>query len=348
MPTVYTLSSDDVTVSNGLSISGVSGGNGAHLTGQTIVLESNNWQAIEVTDSDANFQDNQSGSQTLTNAVTVDGVNYAAGLGLEAEYTVVFADSAGNEYTLVAFNIREPGAPNPYGSVEALAFVGGEGGFPPIGETLTFVSAQEGPSVPYSTLAFPPCFTRGCQVMTPNGPRLIEDLEIGDLVETEDHGAQPIRWVATTRLPAASLRAQEGLRPVVIRADAFGAGCPARDTIVSQQHRVLVSGWQAALLYGEDEVLVPAKKLLNDHSILLADAETDVEYFHLIFDAHEILTVDGLKSESFLPSAEMAQIIPMREEFLAIFGAETLEDIQVLPARVCVSDRTAELLDAAL
>lgn len=346
MPTVFTLSSKNVAVSGGKSISGVSGGNGSHLQNETITLLSNDWQAIDVTDSNGNFQDNQSGSQTLTNTVEIDTVEYAAGLGLEAEYTVVFEDSAGNQYTLVAFNIREPGAPNPYGSVEALAFVGGVGGFPPIGEELTFVSNQEGPSVAYTTLATPPCFVAGSMVDTPEGPRKIDDLEIGDLVVTLDHGPQPVRWIAQTRLPRAAMDANVDLAPVRIKAGAFGANCPVRDTMVSPQHRVLVSGHQAALYYGEDEVLVPAKKLINDCSITVQRDLEDVQYFHLVFDAHEVLCVDGLLSESFLPSENADQVLAVEDEFLAVFGVQSIDEICVPAARVCVESRFAGLIAA--
>ena len=79
MPTVYTLAANEISVSNGKTVSVVSGGNGSHLNGETITLDSNNWQAIEVTDSNANFQDNQAGSQSLTSAINFNGTSYGAG-----------------------------------------------------------------------------------------------------------------------------------------------------------------------------------------------------------------------------------------------------------------------------
>ncbi len=348
--TIYTLGASNITVTGGTtgSLSGETGGNGSNLVGATIRLENNNWETLDIEDGNGNFQDSNNG-QTKTDGTDYDGVSYAAGLRVEAEYSVVFEDSAGNEYTFVAVNINETGSPFPsYGTVEGLAFVGGVGGFPPIGEDLTYVSHQEGPSIAYSSLATPPCFTKGSLVRTDAGDVPIETLERGDQVWTLDHGFQSVRWISKTSYPAAALRHKMALRPVLIKKDAFGEGCPERDTMVSQQHRVLVSGWQAALLYGEDEVLVPAKKLLNDHSILLVDAQMDVDYYHLIFDEHEVLMVDGLESESFLPSAEVAEIIPVHADLLAIFDVDRADELNILPARVCVSDRTTNLLDAAL
>lgn len=348
--TIYTLGASNITVTGGTtgSLSGETGGNGSNLVGATITLNNNNWETLDIEDGDGNFQDSNNG-QSKTDGTDYDGGNYAAGLRVEAEYSVVFEDSSGNQYTLVGVNINETGSPFPsYGTVEGLAFVGGVGGFPPVGETLTYVSHQEGPSIPYANLATPPCFTQGSLVKTDKGEVAIETLEVGDQIWTLDHGFQAVRWIAKTNFPPVALNTNPSLRPVLIKKNAFGAGCPERDTLVSQQHRILVSGWQAALLYGEDEVLVPAKKLLNDHSVLLASADADVTYFHLVFDGHEILTVDGLMSESLLPSDRLDDVIAVETEILAIFGAQTVSDITAEPARVCVADRTTELIDIAL
>jgi hypothetical protein len=44
------------------------------------------------------------------------------------------------------------------------------------------------------------CFIPGTDITTPNGPRLIESLIPGDLVTTQDHGNQPIRWIGVLGL----------------------------------------------------------------------------------------------------------------------------------------------------
>jgi hypothetical protein len=61
-------------------------------------------------------------------------------------------------------------------------------------------------------------------------------LRVGDLVETRDDGPQPLRWVSAVTLSPADLGARPELRPVCIRADAFGPGQPARDMHVSPMH----------------------------------------------------------------------------------------------------------------
>jgi hypothetical protein len=51
----------------------------------------------------------------------------------------------------------------------------------------------------------------------------------------------------------------ENLTPVRVKTNAFGPGCPKKDIVLSANHRVLVTGAQAELYFGEDEVLVAIK-----------------------------------------------------------------------------------------
>lgn len=128
--TLYTLEASDVTVSNGVSLSGGNQGSGIQLMNQTITLNTDAWVTVDVFDSDTNFNDSDS-SQTLDGAQTYGGVAYTGGQRVEAEYTLTVQDSSGNTYTVIGFNINETGAPNSYGTVEGLAFIGPVGGFPP-------------------------------------------------------------------------------------------------------------------------------------------------------------------------------------------------------------------------
>ena len=130
---IYVLDETDLTVTGG-QLDGVTQGDGSHLNGLQITLNTNAWQAITINDNDANFQDND-GSQTLASGLTIDGNTYAAGAIVEAEYSFEVTDGT-NTWTAVAFNVR--GGPGPsYGSIEGIAFVEGPGGFPPVGVPLT-------------------------------------------------------------------------------------------------------------------------------------------------------------------------------------------------------------------
>ena len=153
----------------------------------------------------------------------------------------------------------------------------------------TFVNAQ-GPLL-VDDLG-PVCFTPGTLIDVPGGRCRVDRLSPGDLVSTRDHGPRPLRQVARARFVAAGAAA-----PV-----RFARGVLGNDRAfeVSQQHRMLLTGWRAELLFGEPEVLVPALHLLDGRRIRLRTGGT-VEYLHLIFDRHEIVTADGIPSESCYP-----------------------------------------------
>ena len=167
----------------------------------------------------------------------------------------------------------------------------------------------------------PVCFTKGTWIRTPHGQVKIEDLKPGDLVETLDHGPQPIRWVGTRRLRPSILQFHPEFTPVTIAAGALGEANPATDLTVSPLHRIMLRNEMASLLYGEEEVLVYAKDLVNDRTIRKADTNHEVIYMHLLFDRHEVIFSNETPSESLQPGGYTMDNIDdaSRRELLSIF-----------------------------
>lgn len=147
------------------------------------------------------------------------------------------------------------------------------------------------------------CFTPGTCIRTPGGPRLIEDLREGDLVQTKDDGAQPIRWVGSRRMSGARLFAMPKLRPVRIAAGVLNAGEPDADLIVSPQHRILIKGRAAQELFNTPEVLVAAKDLINGDTITVDLKLREVTYIHVLFDSHQVIWANSVETESFHPAS---------------------------------------------
>lgn len=135
----------------------------------------------------------------------------------------------------------------------------------------------------------PLCFTAGTMIDCPGGPRDIDDLLVGDLVITRDHGAQPIRWIGRRRFAALGRMA-----PVRIKAGVLNAG---RDIELSPQHRILIADATADLLFGEPEVFAAAKSLVDGDAVSIRTGG-EVEYIHLLCDQHEIITANGLAAET--------------------------------------------------
>lgn len=181
-----------------------------------------------------------------------------------------------------------------------------------------------------------PCFVAGTLVDTPDGPRRVETLRAGDMVLTVDEGACPVQWVG-----GRTVRGSGRFAPVRIRAGTLGA---RRDIHVSPQHRLLISGWQAQLLFGEDEVLIAAKALINGTTITSAPCDL-VRYVHLFFDRHQLISTSGLISESFFPGAEgiSGLSIDAADELLALFP-----ELRAHPDRYGQTSRPVRALTEAL
>ena len=141
-----------------------------------------------------------------------------------------------------------------------------------------------------------PCFVAGTLVDMADGCVRVEDLVAGDLVMTRDRGAQPIRWIGSRTIDAVGPMA-----PIEITAGTFGDHATL---LVSPLHRVMIRDVLAELLFGEPEVLVPAKELVNDRTVRQRHGG-QVTYVHMLFDQHEIVTTQGLQSESFLPGPQI-------------------------------------------
>ena len=76
----------------------------------------------------------------------------------------------------------------------------------------------------------------------------------------------------------------------------MGATVP---TEFSPQHRILLQGSQAELLFGCSEVFVAVKHLVDDKNVTIRQGG-EVEYFHLLFDEHQVVMANGVASESLL------------------------------------------------
>ena len=319
---IYVLGESQISISGGGQLDGVDQGNGTHLNGLTITLNTGTWAAIEITDDDADFQDSDN-SQRLFGAQTIDGTSYASNTVVEAEYGITVTDGV-NTWQLVGFNVNNSSPA--YGTVEGLAFIGGPGGFPPVGVALTVSGTFEGPSFAATTYATPICVVSGTMVMTPQGGRAVEDIAAGDAVITRDHGIQVVRWTGASRFEAKGTCA-----PVRFETGVLGNTEPL---LVSQQHRVLVEGWQAELLFGEEMVLVPAIHLLNDTDVRLKRGG-QVQYHHLLLDEHAVILTNGAWTESFHPGGEALRTVSpsARAQLLSILPQ--LKDIDATQISSC-------------
>ncbi|NSY38547.1 Hint domain-containing protein [Leisingera sp. ANG59] len=157
------------------------------------------------------------------------------------------------------------------------------------------------------------CFARGTLISTAEGPCPVENLRPGQAVVTADGGRAVLRMVTSRAASAERIRRNPKLRPVLIRAGALGAGLPLRDLRVSRQHRLMVCSRIAERMFGQAQVLAAAHQLTALPGIRLDDAAAAVEYFHLIFDRHEVVLAEGAPAESLLMGPEALKTLPPAE-----------------------------------
>lgn len=204
--------------------------------------------------------------------------------------------------------------------------------------------------VPGSLNPNPPCFVSGTRIKVPNGWAMVEELAAGDRVSLYDGGVARIRWAGKVHIPAARLSQNPKLRPIRIRANAFGPGLPRRDLLLSPQHRVLLRSYMADLLVGESEVLLAAVKLLGLRGVSVEDACHDVTYHHLALHRHQVLIAEDLPTESLYLGKSALNALPQaaRDEIAALFPQLLDLQYQPKPARPIIEGPSATVIARSL
>lgn len=334
--TIYILQADDFST----GLPDESGSPGVSAGGVPVTLTVSpgaSWITVKITDDDADFGEeitNGGGggasgpTQTLAEDVTINGVTYSAGDTIVTAYDLIDSVS-GHQITTFHIGAGIDG-------YEVGPVVGIVSTDPMPAGSYTFDTNRSSYDEDNPYVGKFVCFGQGTHISTPNGDVLIEDLSVGDLVKTLDHGPQPIRWIGATTVLAKGENA-----PVVIKKNALGN---SRDLIVSAQHRLLLTGMKSEVLFGESEILCAATHLVNGDTIYRSERPV-VTYFHMMFDTHEIVFAEGCPSESFHPGkravdvlstdtrAEIFELFPMLESDLKSYGPSARPSIKSFEAR---------------
>ena len=193
-----------------------------------------------------------------------------------------------------------------------------------------------------------PCFTPGTLIMTDRGERPVEALVAGDRVLTRDNGYQSLCWVGRRDLSGPELAQQSKMHPVLIQAGAMGPNLPAQDMMVSPQHRMLITGPRAEMMFGENEVLVAAIHLVGRAGVTRVH-RAEVSYIHVMCNQHEIVRANGCWTESYQPGcitfASMHE--DQRQELLTLFPALANRALTYPAARLSLKAYEARVLLAA-
>lgn len=284
---------------------------------------STGYDALYSTSHTATFNDDDGayeGAGDGDELISIDGGTFGASGGAPYAIVIPFVDAGGTAHTETFYFFFTGGS---------WYFIPGPGSAFTVGATLGSYSS-------YTTgwnYADVICFCIGTMIETDRGQITVEALKTGDRVKIADGSYKELRLSFRRKVSADELSAVPKLYPVRIMAGALGGGLPKRDLWVSRQHRMLASSPVAKRMFGEAEVLVAAIKLTDFPGIFVDTNVERVEYFHLVFDQHEVIYAEGALSESLYIGAEAVKTLSSEalEELTVIFP-ELLEMSPPSPA----------------
>lgn len=245
--------------------------------------------SIEIRDNDKNLDADEAADPGKAQRIYIDGDRVD---DYQFFYDDIITINGGTE-TIKTFQLTIDGTVRSFVMNDSSHNLPGVG----VGTSFTLDSYATYTSVPYKDFA---CFARGARIRTDCGDIAVEDLKLGDLVETMDNGFQPIRWIGSSKLSIRDLITLPHMRPITIAPGSLGPNLPENELRLSPQHRVLLSGWSVQLNFGLDEIFAPAKSIIGRAGVSVDQNCRDVEYFHFMFDNHEVVFSEGLPTESFL------------------------------------------------
>ena len=142
-------------------------------------------------------------------------------------------------------------------------------------------------------IAVPPkagCLLRGTKISTPSGDRPVQELQIGDEVQTLA-GRKTIKWIGYNKFTKEEGRAwHDNVMPVRVARFAIGDHAPHRDLYLSPLHCIFFN-----------ESLIPVMYLINEASIAqgMPSDMSAIEYYHIELDTHEVIYAEGALVESY-------------------------------------------------
>lgn len=151
------------------------------------------------------------------------------------------------------------------------------------------------------------CFLSGTRILTDRGDVNVEDLTIGDLVNTAN-GFQPIKWIGQQTVDPNQVKSALRSHPICVKAGALGNNRPQRDLYLSPDHALLVEG-----------LLINAGALVNGTSIIKTEPTDPFTYYHVELDVHALMVVEGIYAESYLPQTEDRHCYDNSDEFDTLY-----------------------------
>src|SRR5229473_8317198 len=134
------------------------------------------------------------------------------------------------------------------------------------------------------------CLLKGTKISTPSGYRPVQELQIGDEVQTLA-GRKTIKWIGYNKFTKEEGRAwQDSIMPIRVARFAIDDHTPRCDLYLSPLHCIFFN-----------EALIPVMYLINEASIAqgMPSDLSGIEYYHIDLGTHDVIYAEGALVESF-------------------------------------------------
>lgn len=165
------------------------------------------------------------------------------------------------------------------------------------------------------------CFAQDTFIQTTEGTKKVQDLQVGDMVETYSSGPQEIHWIGRRQFNKEDLRQNPKLLPVKIAKGSLGKNIPENDLWVSRQHRMILQSKIIEKMFDAPQVFAPAITLVDLNGVEVDENVESVTYFHFMCQKHEIVIANGALTESLYFGEQTIKTLPPEsvEEIYSIF-----------------------------
>jgi hypothetical protein len=165
------------------------------------------------------------------------------------------------------------------------------------------------------------CYAAGTRIATAAGEVEVEveDLAIGDFVETLHAGLQKIKWIGRRSYDGRFVAENRDVLPIRIAQGAIADNIPARDLFVSPGHAICIDG-----------ALIHAFRLVNGVSITQSVSVESVTYYHIETENHEVIFAENCPAETFLDENFRA-LFQNAAEYGALYPGQSSAGIVCLP-----------------
>ncbi|WP_438383191.1 Hint domain-containing protein [Asaia sp. BMEF1] len=180
----------------------------------------------------------------------------------------------------------------------------------------------------YGTAVPEVCYLPGTLIATPQGHRAIETLTAGDeifVLRGSEILSETIIWAGSGLCTTRTTRYKDVAGyPVRIRAGALGNALPHKDLFVTPEHCLYLDGG-----------LIPARMLVNGHSITYEETLSTYSYHHIELARHGLIFANGALSESYLDTGN---------RFIFGFQTKISSDLETGKSRAWQKDAAAPLM----